>query len=132
MNAPSVAPFSIITPSAKEAVLIANTPAFLLDRLRRDISVQTVVANMSGKDILAALRDTLSEPPGTEVLKIVLAYIYLVALSYCDPQDFDLWNEIAKADLSGLEWGNAIRTLITIESIPTTTLNFSPCKKSLP
>jgi hypothetical protein len=131
INSASIGPFSIVTPSAKETVLIANTPSFLLDRLRKDIAVQTVVDNMTGTEIIAALRNTLSHPPA-DVIEIVLAYIYLVALSSSDPQDFGLWREIAAVNLSRLEWGDAIRTLITIESIPTTTLNFSACKKPHP
>jgi hypothetical protein len=84
---------------------------------------------MTGTEIIAALRNTLSHPPA-DVIEIVLAYIYLVALSSSDPQDFGLWREIAAVNLSRLEWGDAIRTLITIESIPTTTLNFALCAQA--
>jgi hypothetical protein len=130
VNPASIGPFSIVTPSVKEAVLIANTPSFLLDRLRRDVSVQTVASNMSGAEIVTALRNTLAHAPD-DVIEIVLAYIYLVALSSSDPQDGELWKQILSVDLSNLDWGSAIRALMSAESVPTTTLelsaNGSPC-----
>lgn len=127
---PSIGPFSLATDSAKEAVLVANTPSFLLDRLRRDVAVQTILDNLTSAQIITSLRDVLARHP-TEPAEIVPAYVYLVALSSADPQDENLWREISAIDLSGLEWGNTIRTLISAEAVPTTTLNFFPnCDKT--
>ena len=56
-------------------------------------------------------------------------YVYLVALSSADPQDRELWKQISSLDLSGLEWGNTIRTIIAAEAVPTTTLEFPVCNK---
>jgi hypothetical protein len=124
----SIGPFSLATDSAKEALLVANTPAFLLERLRKDVAVQTVLDNMTGAEIVAALRDVLARAPKGPV-ELVPAYVYLVALSSADPQDRGLWKQISSLDLSGLEWGNTIRALISAEAVPTTTLEFSVCDK---
>lgn len=124
----SIGPFSLATDSAKEAVLVANTPSFLLDRLRKDIAVQTVLDNMSSAEIVTALRDALTRAPKGPA-ELVPAYIYLVALSSADPQDQELWKQISSIDLSGLEWGNAIRAMILAEAVPTTTLEFAVCDK---
>ena len=126
----SPGPFSITTASAQEAVLVANTPSFLVDRLRKDVAVQTVAVNLDGRQILSVLRGILTPPPN-DVLGIVTAYVYLVALSYSDPQDGELWAEFGNLDLSALAWGDIIRGLIVAESVPTITLDFSaggnPC-----
>jgi len=126
----SIGPFSLATDSAKEAVLVANTPSFLLDRLRKDVAVQTVLDNLTSGQIVASLRDVLARHP-KEPAELVPAYVYLVALSSADPQDEALWREISSIDLSGLEWGNTIRTLISAEAVPTTTLEFfTSCDKT--
>lgn len=117
----TIGPYSIATASAKEAVLVANTPSFLLDRLRKDISVQTLVSSVNSADILRALSESLAKPL-TDVAQIVTAYIFLVALSGSDPQDQELWRQISSLDLSSLEWGNAIRELMLAEAVPTNTL----------
>jgi hypothetical protein len=117
----SIGPFSLATATAKEAVLVANTPSFLLDRLRKDVAVQTVLDNMGSADIVVALREILNRPPKNPA-ELVPAYVYLVALSSADPQDEQLWKQISALDLSGLEWGDTIRTIIAAEAVPTTTL----------
>jgi hypothetical protein len=127
----STGPFSITTASAQEAVLVANTPSFLLDRLRKDVAVQTITANLGGREIVSALRSALTPRPDG-VLGIVTAYVYLVALSYSDPQDAELWKEIAALDLSSLEWGDTIRGLIVAESVPTITMDLSASDKLCP
>jgi hypothetical protein len=124
----SIGPFSLATDSAKEAVLVANTPSFLLDRLRKDVAVQTVLDNMSSAEIVTALREGLARPSrGPE--ELVTAYVYLAALSSTDPKNEVLWEEISSLDLSSLEWGNTIRALILAEAVPTTALEFSVCDK---
>jgi hypothetical protein len=122
----SIGPFSLATESAKEAVLVANTPSFLLDRLRKDVAVQTVLDNMNSREIVGALSDVLARPAKSPA-ELVPAYVYLVALSSADPQDVELWKQISSIDLSGLDWGNAIRRLISAEAVPTTTLEVPVC-----
>jgi hypothetical protein len=121
---PEIGPRAIATSSAKEAVLVANTPSFLLDRLRKDIAVQYVLDSMSPPEIMKALRDALARPI-SDVTELVPRYVYLVALSTTDPQNEDIWKQIGSLDLSQLEWGEPIRRLIRAEAVPTTTMDFT-------
>ena len=121
---PSIGPRAIATASAKEAVLIANTPSFLLDRLRKDVAVQYVLDSMLPLEIVRALREALARP-AEDVSEIVPRYVFLAALSTVDPQNQDVWKQIMALDLSHLEWGESIRRIIRAEAIPTTTLDFT-------
>jgi hypothetical protein len=123
-TSPAIGPRAIATPSAKEALLIANTPAFLLERLRKDIAVQYVLDSMSAREIVQMLTVALARPP-REASELVPLYVYLVALSSADPGDQELWKQIRALDLSHLEWGEAIRRLIYAAAVPTTTLEVS-------
>jgi hypothetical protein len=120
----TIGPYGIATPTAQEAVLVANTPSFLLDRLRKDIAVQFVLDNMKPSEIVSALREGLANPPANAKALVPL-YIYLVALSSVDPQDKEVWDGILSLDLSHLEWGETIRRLICAEAVPTSTFNFT-------
>jgi hypothetical protein len=121
---PEIGPRSIATPTAKEAVLVANTPSFLLDRLRKDIAVQYVLDNMSMPEIVQAFTEA-SKRPVNDVAELVPRYVYLVALSTADPRNQEIWSQISALDLSQLEWGEAIRRLVRAEAVPTTTLEFA-------
>jgi hypothetical protein len=114
----------IVTSSAKEAVLVANTPSFLLDRLRKDSGVRFVLDKMKPLEIVAALRDGLANTP-QDALSLVPIYVYLVALSNTDPDDKETWNRFREIDLSRLEWGEAIRNIILASAVPTITLDFT-------
>jgi hypothetical protein len=120
----TIGPRAIATSSAKEAVLVANTPTFLLDRLRKDVAVQYVLDSMTLPEIVKALNEAAKRPV-TDAVELVPRYVYLVALSTTDPQNQEIWKQIAALDLSQLEWGEAIRNLIRVEAVPTTTLEFA-------
>lgn len=126
MNKKYLGVLQLATPSAKEAVLVANTPGFLLNRLRRDTAVQTVIDTMSFDNIVMALRDSLSHAP-SNALDLVPSYIYLTALSVANPTDINDLDKISSLDLSNLEWGNAMRSMILAEAIPTTTKDIHVC-----
>jgi len=121
---PTIGPHGIATASAKEAVLVANSASFLLDRLRKDISVRYVIENMRLSDIVRTLKSGLDSVPN-DPAALVSLYVYLVALSATDPSDRETWKQIEMLDLSGLEWGNVIRKLIAADAVPTTTLEFT-------
>jgi len=121
---PTIGPRAIATPSASEAVLVANTPAFLVDRLRKDVAVQYVLDSMTPQEIVHALREALARP-AKQATELVPRYVYLVALSTIDPTDQGLWKEIMSLDLSQLEWGDAIRRLIRAEAVPTNTFQYT-------
>ena len=128
---PAIGPRGIATATAKEAVLVANSPSFLLDRLRKDISVRYVIENMGLPDIVETLRVGLSNP-SPDPSTLVSLYVYLVALSATDPSDRKTWKEIESLDLSRLEWGNVIRKLISADAIPTTTMEVTLPSPALP
>jgi hypothetical protein len=114
----------IVTSSAKEAVLVANTPSFLLDRLRKDTAVRFVLDKLKPREIIAALRDGLANPP-QDAVSLVPLYVYLAALSSTDPNEQETWKEFQELDLSHLEWGEAIRNIIFATAVPTITLDFT-------
>jgi hypothetical protein len=120
----AIGPHGIASATAKETVLVANTPSFLLDRLRKDSAVQYVLDNMRLPEIVQSLRAGLANPP-SDPTSLVALYIYLVALAATDPQDQQIWGQIKSLDLSRLEWGNVIRNLISVDAIPTTTMEFT-------
>lgn len=119
-----IGPYAIASPTAQEAVLVANTPSFLLDRLRKDVAVQYVLDSMKPSEIVDALREGLANPP-TEPLALVPLYVYLAALSSTDPREQNVWNDIRSLDLSRLEWGDTIRNLLLANAIPTTMVEFT-------
>lgn len=127
----AIGPYGIATDSAKEAVLVANTPSFLLDRLRKDIAVQFVLDNMQTPQIVRALEIGLANPP-QDATALVPLYVYLVALSSADPRDKGTWKQIEDLDLSRLEWGEVIRNLIRIDAVPTTTMEVTLSAPALP
>jgi hypothetical protein len=125
-SAPAIGPqHPILTPTAKETVLVANTPTFLLDRLRGDTAVQYVLASMKPLEIIDELQTGLATPP-SDATRLVLLYVYLAALSATDPSDQETWTRIGALDLSQLEWGEVLKKLIQADAIPTTvsSLNF--------
>lgn len=120
----TIGPRGIATATAKEAVLVANSPSFLLDRLRKDIAVRYVLDSMTLPGIVEALRTGLRTRPD-DPSSLVVLYVYLVALSASDPADRDIWKQIESLDLSRLEWGEVIRKLIMADAIPTTTMEYT-------
>lgn len=108
----------IDTQAAKEAVLFANSPSYLLDRLRRDASVEYLIDRLSTKQIIETLAGLCSEPP-KDPLDIVRGYVFLVALSL--KHDLDSYQGIVNAiDLNCLQWGDELRDSILRARVPTT------------
>jgi hypothetical protein len=107
----------IETPTAKEAVLYANTPGYLYDRLKKDTSVSYVAHELSTEDILRKL-EAVSHKAQESALALVQTYVFLTALSLKD----DLLqhrSQFEALDLKRVEWAEQIRQLILHESIPT-------------
>jgi len=106
--------------SANEAVLIANTPSYLFDALKKDVAVQTVAETLTAPEILSNLARILSIPPESPH-DLVAQYVYLVALSIKDPKD--VWPALDQIDMRNLEWGDQIRSAMKVEFIPTTQID---------
>jgi hypothetical protein len=70
----------IDTQTAERALAVANTPLFLLRKLRADPTVAELRQNYSAAEILSALKRSLKKTPKT-LSEAVTPYLYLVALS---------------------------------------------------
>jgi hypothetical protein len=66
--------------SAEAAFVTANTPLFLLRKLRSDPVVRAMALDLSEDEIISALRSAVGQKP-TDIREAVLPYLYLVALS---------------------------------------------------
>jgi len=91
----------------QEFFLVANTPQFLLRKLR-DSSLVRAVSELYTADELAAFirseRETFAERDSIEV------YILLVALALQNTDE--AFDEIAKTELSFGQWSEAIRRIL--------------------
>jgi hypothetical protein len=102
--------------NANETVLVANTPSYLLDRLRKDNAVAQIAQTLPTAAILATLRESSARDP-ERVQDVVQRYVYLVAASMKDPSE--IWPELAEINLRKLEWGDQLRDLIRAENVAT-------------
>jgi hypothetical protein len=102
--------------NANEAVLVANTPFYLLDRLRKDSSVAHLAQSLSSAAILDELRDLSAIDP-QRVQDIVQRYVYLAALAMKDPRE--VWPGLNQIDLRKLEWGEQLRAMIEAQTVAT-------------
>ena len=59
----SLQPEFVETPSAKEAVLFANTASFLLNRLQKDSSASYVAGKLKTAEIIEMLKERSKMPP---------------------------------------------------------------------
>ena len=66
---------------AEAAFAVANTPQFLLRKLRADPAVRQIQSQFKGKDVLKALKAAVHHKPNT-LRDSVRPYVYLVALFY--------------------------------------------------
>jgi hypothetical protein len=66
--------------NAASALLLANTPLFLLRKLRSDPVVAAIVHDLTEDEIIRGLRTAAKEKPN-DILEAVRPYVYLVALS---------------------------------------------------
>lgn len=103
-----------LTTTAKEAVLYANTPSYLLERLRKDSGVRLLQTELKpaclGRHLYRATKVASAE-------EMVWKYMLVVALATSDwPYK---WKVFSRADLGDLEWGNLLWQLVKAEDIPT-------------
>lgn len=66
---------------AVEIFAVANTPNFLIRKLRDNPAVRLIHSTFKGNEILQALKTAVSQEPRT-LLDSVRPYVYLVALSF--------------------------------------------------
>jgi hypothetical protein len=102
--------------NANEIVLVANTPSYLLDRLRKDASVAHIAQTMPTSEILSELRISSAIDP-QRVQDVVQRYVYIAALAMKDPSE--IWPSFGGIDLQKLEWGDQLREIIKAENVAT-------------
>src|SRR5436190_13534617 len=86
---------------AEAAFAVANTPLFLLRKLRADVAAMDIARLNSGKSILADLRRALQGKP-VGFAESVLPYVLILALSY--KTDFRLLRTAAKQRAARYPW----------------------------
>lgn len=101
-----------------EVFAVANTPLFLIRKLRQEPVVSDIARSFSGKEILGALQDAL-EREQTELQDIVAPYVYVVALSFEIADQY--LNEAAKLpNLKKWDWLEYILQVLAESYTPTT------------
>ncbi len=101
----------------------ANTPAYLFKRLRSSDSVNRLAKAFAPEE-LGELCTTLLSSPVRRQVDVARAYALIVALGAKD--DHYRKGVLRALDLAVLDWGNAIRGMITARDIPTGTVTISP------
>lgn len=109
---------AVLTETAKEAVLYANTPSYLLEKLRKDPAIQILRHANSPENLWGELKEA---PPVTSALDMVGKYLFVVAVATSEwPEK---WAALSSLNLRDLEWGETLWKLIQAENVPTATVH---------
>jgi hypothetical protein len=103
-----------LTQSAKSAVLYANTPSYLLEKLKRDAAIQVLLHNASPQELLDLLKHA---GPAASALEVARKYVVLIALAASNLPD--KWTALSGLNLSDLEWGELILRMAKAQEVPT-------------
>ena len=107
-----------LTKSA-QSYAVANTPLFLLRKLREDSGIYEYARKRSGQDILSDLRSAMAEPP-KEIFDYVRPYAYLVALSLKHDADYlGRIADVTEAQRWAWDWFEYLHHVLLQTSIPT-------------
>jgi hypothetical protein len=99
-----------LTSSAREAVVISNTPSFLLHRLLSDNAVQQASEENSPDDLLSYLERVCDNGPDSPE-SLTKAYVALVALAVSTPK-FTIWKQALELSTDKIAWIQQIRALL--------------------
>jgi hypothetical protein len=103
---------------AESAFAVANTPLFLMRKLRSDPTIALLARKRRGEELLASLRDIAGKEP-QDPREFVLPYVYLVALSL--KQDLSHLREAATIAQPYADWYRYIGDYLVQSTIPTET-----------
>ena len=106
-------------PLAEQAFAVANTPLFLLRKLRSDPAVLEIARVAQPKAILSALKKSLRRKPKT-LSDAVRPYVYLVALSMT--RDLMRMEEAARLASRHSDWFSYIAKLV-LDTLQPTSFN---------
>jgi hypothetical protein len=108
--------------AAESAFAVANTPLFLMRKLRSDPAVALLARNRRGEELLKSLRDIARTEPN-DLLEFVLPYIYLIALSL--KQDLPHLREAAQITQPYADWYKYIGDYLVQSTHPTARIAIS-------
>jgi hypothetical protein len=91
----------VASEAASEAILISNTPRFLLDKLKSDVFISMSSKSYDGDTIFKAFSDAIKMPPNS-VTDRARPYIYIAMLSV--KADGVKLSEAEKLDTSSWRW----------------------------
>lgn len=110
-------PDDIDTLGAEGSFAVANTPLFLLRKLRGDPAVIELARNFSASDILRALKKSIRKRPHS-LSDSVRPYVYLIALSIVgDAAELKEASTLAAPDA---DWFSYLANFIFVTHRPTT------------
>ncbi len=102
---------------AISSLAVANTPLFLMRKLRADEAVIQAAKSNTAEELIAAIKYEASKP-AESAADYVRPYAYLVALSMSsDLRNLDRVAEFG--DLQGWDWFDYIRRVLRDTTIPT-------------
>jgi len=104
-------------PEAEHTFAVANTPLYLIRKLRQDPIVYEISRSFSGDQILAELNRALSVKPSA-LADYVRPFVYLVALWHMR-EDRYLKLSPEKTDAGEREWYNYVRRFLLETYSPT-------------
>jgi hypothetical protein len=96
---------------AAQALAVANTPLFLIRKLKSDSAVRTISESYSDDEILIGIRATLASAEGGELVNVVRPYAYLVAL-WMKPRPTAL-RSASEFDAGGWTWYSTIPSYLS-------------------
>ena len=101
---------------AERVFAVANTPLFLLRKLRADRGVQDIHANFTGPQILKALKSAIRKKP-TTLDAATRPYAYLVALSM--NTEVSYLKQAAELSVPHFDWFEYIANVLVKTRRPT-------------
>jgi hypothetical protein len=119
-------PTWIETANAESSFVIANTPSFLLRRLREDKASYQLSQSMSDRDLLATFTAAISEKPET-MRDQITPYLILVALSLkTDVKFLRDAKTLAAGATTSYKWLDACAQILIEEFRPTSLVKMGP------
>jgi hypothetical protein len=101
---------------AETALSVANTPLFLLRKLRSDAVVVEIARDLHDEELLNALRTAAQHEP-TNIRESVLPYVYLVAVALKGKRA--LLEQAANVDAPHAKWFKYISSFLLQSFVPT-------------
>ena len=105
------------TPTAKEAVFFANSPSYILNRLRKDSSASYVTRMLSTSQIIEAMQ-RLTITPLADIHQLVEFYVLLSSLALKDDTN-RFKAQLHELKFGQIQWASEILDMILQELTPT-------------